>query len=95
MELTENLPEVLAGLACDDETEGPGPPSVTEVPPLSSGSVVVTVADGARRIDATTPAICCTASGDKPPVGDKVVDADTEVGGMNNSDTIGAEVTGG
>ena len=28
MELTENLLEVLAGLACGDETEGPGPPSV-------------------------------------------------------------------
>ena len=94
MELTENLPEVLAGLACDDETEGPGPPSMTEVPPLISG-LVVTVADGARRIDATTPAICCTASGDKPPVGDEVVGADTEEGGMNDSDTIGAKVAGG
>ena len=49
MKLTENLLEVLAGLACDDETEGPGSPSVMEVPPLSSG-LVVTVADGARRI---------------------------------------------
>ena len=39
---------MLAGLACDDETEGPGPPSVTEVPPLRSG-LVVTVADGARQ----------------------------------------------
>ena len=44
MELTENLPEVLAGLACDDEAEGPGPPSMTEVLPLSSG-LVVTVAE--------------------------------------------------
>ena len=82
---------MLAGLACDDETEGPGPPSVTEVPLLSSGLVT----DGARRIDATTPAICCTASGDKPPVGDEVVGSDTEMGEMNDSDTTGAEVAGG
>ena len=69
MELTENLPKVLVGLTCDDEIEGPGPPSVMEVLLMSSG-LVVTVADGARKIDATTPAICCTASGDKPPVKD-------------------------
>ena len=62
--------------------------------PLSSG-LVVTVADGVWRIDATTPAICCTASGDKPPMGDKVVGTDTEMGGMNDSDTNGAEVAGG
>ena len=85
---------MLAGLAYDDETECPGPPSVTEVPPLCSG-LVVTVADGARRIDATTPAICCTASGDKPPMGDEVVGADMEMGEMNDSDTTGAEVAGG
>ena len=58
MELTENLPKVLVGLACDDEMEGPWPPSMMEVPLMSSG-LVVTVADGARKIDATTPAICC------------------------------------
>ena len=86
---------MLAGLACDNETEGPGPPSVMEeVPPLSSG-LVVTVVEGTWRIDATTPAICCTASGDKPPVGDEVVGADTEMGKMNDSDTTGAEVAGG
>ena len=94
MELTENLPKVLVGLACDDETEGPGPPSVMEVSPLSSG-LVVTVADGAQRIDATTPTICCTASGDRPPMRDEVMDADTEMGGMNGSDTTGPEVAGG
>ena len=93
MELTENLPKVLVGFACDDETEGPGPPSVMEVPPLNG--LVVTVADGAQRIDATTPAICCTASGDKPPVRDEVVGADTEMGEMNDSDTTGAEVARG
>ena len=94
MELTENLPEVLVVLICDDETEGPGPPSVMEVLLLSSG-LVVTVTDRARRIDAMTPVICCTASGDKPPVGDEVVGADMEMGGMNDSDTTGAEVAEG
>ena len=84
---------MLVGLTCDDETEGPGPPSMMEVLLLSSG-LVVTVADGAWRIDATTPAICCTASGDKPPVRDEVVGTDTEMGRMNDSDTTGTEVAG-
>ena len=90
MELTENLLEVLVGLTCDDETEGPGPPSMIEVSPLSIG-LVVTVAEGTRRIDTTTPAICCTVSGDEPPVRDKVLGANKEMGGINNSDTTGAE----
>ena len=92
MELMENLAKVLVGLTCDNETKGPWPPSVTEVPLLSSG-LLVTVADGARRINATTPVICCTASGNKPPLGGEVVGADTEMGGMNDSDTTGAVVT--
>ena len=33
----ESLPEMLVGLACDNETEGPGPPSMMKVLPLSSG----------------------------------------------------------
>ena len=48
MALTKDLPEVLVGLGCDDETDGPRSPSVTE---FHSG-LVVTVADGAQRIDA-------------------------------------------
>ena len=39
---------------------------------------MVTVADRAQRIDAITPAICCTASGDKPPMGDEIMGVDTE-----------------
>ena len=52
------------------------------------------MADGAWRIDATTSVIRCTAAGDKSPVGDEVVDADTEMGRMNDSDTTGTEVAG-
>ena len=94
MELIENLPEVLIGLGCDDETDGPGSPSVMEVLLLSS-ELVVTMADGARKIRATTPEVCCTASGNKPPMKDEVEGADMEMGGMNDLDTTGAEVTGG
>ena len=41
------------------------------------------------------PVICCTASGDKPPMrGDVVVDIFTMLGGMTESDTV-AVVVGG
>ena len=66
MELIENLPEVLVGHGCDDKTGGPGSPSVMKVLLLSS-ALVVTMADGARKIDATTPEICCTASAKSHP----------------------------
>ena len=85
---------MFVGLACDDETEGPEPLSMTEVLPLSSG-LVVTVAGRAWRIDTTTPAICCTASDDKPPVGYEFVGADTQMNRMNEMDTTGTEVAGG
>ena len=94
MELIENLPEVLVGLGCDDEIDGPESPSVMEVLLLSS-ELVVTMADGARKTGATTPEVCCTASGNKPPMKDEVEGADMEMGGMNDLDTTGAEVTGG
>ena len=82
-----NLPEELVGLICDD-------PSVTvEVPPLSSG-LVVAGADEARSIDATTPAICCTVSGDKALAGAEVLGDDTETDGMDDPAPI-VEVVGG
>lgn len=55
---------------------------------------MVTVDDRARRIDATAPTICCTASGDKPPIGYEVLGIDTTLGGMSGLDTIDA-VAGG
>lgn len=53
------------------------------------------MADGAWRIDATTPAICYIASGNKLPMVDKIVGANTEMGGMNDPDTTSAEVARG
>ena len=85
MELTEDLSEVLVGLKHDDETDGPRSPSVMEVPLLNSG-LVVTIADGAWRIDATTPVICCTTTGNKPLVKNKLVHVDMEMSGMHMDD---------
>ena len=90
MELTKNILEVLVGLACEDS-------SVTEVLPPSSGLVVAVVVAGAEeawRIDATTPAICCTASGDKALAEAEVLGDDTESGGMDDPAPI-VEVAGG
>ena len=62
------LPEVAsAGLE-----EALGPPSVeVTLPPLNSGLTVVEGTDGdGCNIAATAPAICCTASGERPLVCD-------------------------
>ena len=62
------LPEVAsAGLE-----EALGPPSVeVTLPPLNSGLTVVEGTDGdGCNIAATAPAICCTASGERPLVSD-------------------------
>ena len=80
---------MLACLACDDA-------SVTEVPLPSSGLVVavmVALAEEARRIEATTPAICCTASGDKALMEAEVLGDDTEIGEIDDPAPI-VEVTG-
>ena len=49
--------------------DGPGSPSVVVAPPVSSGLMAI-VDDGACRIDAMAPAICCTASDGKVPMTD-------------------------
>ena len=56
--------------------------------PLLNSELVVTVVDVAWRIDATSPVICSTATGNKQPV------KDTEMGGIDDLDAA-AEVARG
>ena len=91
MELTEDLPEVFVDLKHDDETDGPVQGLLLS---LLNNELMITVVDGAWRIDATTLVICCTTSDNKRPVKDELVHVDMEISGMDNSDAA-AEVARG
>ena len=90
MELTEDLPEVLVGLGCDDETHSKIS-FCDRIPPLSSAGLVVTVADGAQRID--TIALLLVTS--HPWEVKLWVSIQSWMGGIYNSNTTGTEVAGG